>query len=85
MIDTLRRLNRVVELFQGLGGARRVYRPLPRAECVAEPLGPAEEDVLARCVSGARLGELVDESRFDEEETLTAVRRLLDRGVLEST
>ena len=85
MIENLRRLNRVVDLFQGLGGARRVYRPMPRVEPVAEILGPVEEDVIARCASGAPLGELVDESRFDEEETLTAVLRLLQRGVLEST
>ncbi|MFN7952959.1 MAG: hypothetical protein U0610_14640 [bacterium] len=83
MIDGMQRFTRIVGLFHLLGGARRVYRPPRRGDAATAPLGPVEEEVLRRCAEGTPLGALVDESRFDEEETLAAVRRLLDRGAIE--
>jgi hypothetical protein len=86
MTENMRRFSRIVGLFHALGGASRVFRHREHPTSDRSPLAAAEEEVLELCGArgnGARLGEIVEECTLDEEDTLVAVSRLVDRGVLE--
>lgn len=82
MNDVVQRFQHTVSLFHSLGGARRVFRGHAGCETRPSSLGPIETQLLARCESGAPLGRLVDDSSFDEVETLEAIHRLVHLGLL---
>ncbi len=82
MIEAIQRFQHTVTLFHRLGGAARVYRGHVPSSGRATSLAPVEKQLLSSCESGAPLGRLVDDSSFDEVETLEAIHRLVDLGLL---